>query len=426
MEALGINEKEKYDPNGFRDALVAGLERAAGDLDAAYKFLDSAGSKLDYRRYGEVIFDVLIAGGLFGLFDTAVVCTVPGGSVSLDGDTPRTTTCIFAADEDMDTMRSFEQVFVKLMRRYKYLEKMFEEEMKKVSYDFVLASECTPLEPPGRSVRRPVSTCATATRPTRRRGGAGPPAAAAGPVHTLIGICIRLELRSVSVSANGCVPPNVLLVLINEHLLKDNLALDFVLEVFSTFKQERGFAPLITALKKGQLEGRHVGGGHSEAVCTGSRAHLVARVMIAATSAIIQCGRVRRLLEFLPLNRRNEEALTAAFSERGLSELIKLHRAQASQEARRDLTRALEDDLADEKPIRDVIADLRELAQRTDVPDHEVVAIVRAARRAPPVGGECFVPAALARSRAAPVSNGSLTPGAVPAAPLSCECGRML
>lgn len=64
------DEKEKYDPNGFRDALVQGLERAGGDLDAAYKFLDSAGSKLDYRRYGEVIFDVLIAGGLLREYHT--------------------------------------------------------------------------------------------------------------------------------------------------------------------------------------------------------------------------------------------------------------------------------------------------------------------------------------------------------------------
>lgn len=57
-------------------------------------------------------------------------------------------------------------------------------------------------------------------------------------------------------TGNGCVPPSVLLVLINEHLLKDNLALDFVLEVFSTIKQERGNASLVTALKRGQIEGR--------------------------------------------------------------------------------------------------------------------------------------------------------------------------
>ena len=30
------------------------------------KFLDTAGSKLDYRRYGEPLLDVLIAGGILG------------------------------------------------------------------------------------------------------------------------------------------------------------------------------------------------------------------------------------------------------------------------------------------------------------------------------------------------------------------------
>ena len=30
------------------------------------KFLDSAGSKVDYRRYGETLFDILFAGGILG------------------------------------------------------------------------------------------------------------------------------------------------------------------------------------------------------------------------------------------------------------------------------------------------------------------------------------------------------------------------
>lgn len=277
------DEKEKYDPNGFRDALVQGLERAGGDLDAAYKFLDTAGSKLDYRRYGEVIFDVLIAGGLL----------LPGGSVSMDGDSPKTNMCVFAANEDMDTMRNFEQVFVKLMRRYKYLEKMFEEEMKKV---LVYLKGFEPLQR------------------------------------------IKLARMTALWLGNGCVPPGVLLVLVNEHLLKDNLALDFVLEVFCTVKQERGVASLIAALKRGQLEGR--------------------------------------LLEFLPLNRRSEEALATSFGARGLGELLRLHRAQASQEARRDLTAALLDDLADDKPVRDLIQDLRDTALKQAIPDHEVIAII--------------------------------------------------
>ncbi|KAJ8711952.1 hypothetical protein PYW08_008906 [Mythimna loreyi] len=277
------DEKEKYDPNGFRDALVQGLERAGGDLDAAYKFLDAAGSKLDYRRYGEVIFDVLIAGGLL----------LPGGSVSMDGESPKTNTCIFNANEDMDSMRNFEQVFVKLMRRYKYLEKMFEEEMKKV---LVYLKGFEPLQR------------------------------------------IKLARMTALWIGNGCVPPSVLLVLVNEHLLKDNLALDFVLEVFATVKAERGVTSLVTALKRGQLEGR--------------------------------------LLEFLPLNRRSEDVLASSFASRGLGELLRLHRAQASQEARRELTQALLDELAEDKPIRDLIQELRDMAVKHSIPEHEVVAII--------------------------------------------------
>lgn len=60
------DEKEKYDPAGFRDAVLQGLNKAGTDLEAVSKFLDTAGSKLNYRRYGEALFDILIAGGLLG------------------------------------------------------------------------------------------------------------------------------------------------------------------------------------------------------------------------------------------------------------------------------------------------------------------------------------------------------------------------
>lgn len=69
-------------------------------MEQISKYLDSAGNKLDYRRYGEVLFDILIAGGLL----------VPGGSISQDGEKPSTDCCIFHAAEDMDAMHSHEQV----------------------------------------------------------------------------------------------------------------------------------------------------------------------------------------------------------------------------------------------------------------------------------------------------------------------------
>jgi hypothetical protein len=96
-----IDEKEKYDPTGFRDAILSGLDKAGNDLEAISKYLDTAGSKLDYRRYGEVLFDILIAGGLL----------VPGGSIAHDGDKPvKTMACVFEQSEDIESMRNFEQV----------------------------------------------------------------------------------------------------------------------------------------------------------------------------------------------------------------------------------------------------------------------------------------------------------------------------
>ncbi|KAK8780493.1 hypothetical protein V5799_018167 [Amblyomma americanum] len=71
------DEKEKYDPAGFRDAILQGFIEAGSDLDAVHKYLDAAGSKLDYRRYGEVIFDILLAGGILG--EQAARSSIQGG-----------------------------------------------------------------------------------------------------------------------------------------------------------------------------------------------------------------------------------------------------------------------------------------------------------------------------------------------------------
>lgn len=278
------DEKEKYDPAGFRDAILQGLNKAGTDLEAVSKFLDTAGSKLDYRRYGEALFDILIAGGLL----------VPGGSIAQDGDKPcKTNACVFEASEDMESMRSFEQVFIKLMRRYKYLEKMFEDEMKKV---LIFIKGFSELER------------------------------------------IKLARMTALWISNGSVPPSVLLVLINEHLIKDNLALDFLLEVFVTWKQEKGLSSLMAALKRGGIESR--------------------------------------LMEFVPQNKRTEENFRAVFEEKGLVDIVKLHKAQASQEAKRDLQQQLEEQLSEYRPIKEIIADIKEMAAKSGIPEHETITLV--------------------------------------------------
>ena len=131
------DEKQVNNPTGFRDSVVEGLSKTGSegaditdtevglDLDAVFKFLDTAGNKLDYRRYGEVLLEILIAGGLLA----------PGGTIQPDADKTvvQTRACIFQDAYDLDRTKAWDSmVFVKLMRRYKYLEKMLTEEMSKI------------------------------------------------------------------------------------------------------------------------------------------------------------------------------------------------------------------------------------------------------------------------------------------------------
>ena len=95
------------------------------DLDAVFKFLVTADNKLDYRRNGEVLLEILVAGGLLA----------PGGSFQNEGgDKPALTrACVFQDAFDIDRVKAWDQqVFVKLMRKFKYLEKILVEEMKKI------------------------------------------------------------------------------------------------------------------------------------------------------------------------------------------------------------------------------------------------------------------------------------------------------
>lgn len=79
-------------------------------------------------------------------------------------------------------------------------------------------------------------------------------------------------------------------MLLQEHLVKDGLALDFLIEVMVTWKAEKGLQSLMTALKRGGLEGR--------------------------------------LLEFLPSNKRGDDNFKSTFEDKGLGEVVKLHKAQ--------------------------------------------------------------------------------------------------
>ncbi|KAK3579292.1 hypothetical protein CHS0354_033372 [Potamilus streckersoni] len=198
------DEKEKYDPSSFRDAIIQGLNETGGDLELVSKFLDISGSKLDYRRYAEVLFDILFAGGQLA----------PGGSIVEEQDETkvyRTDICVFAVEESKDSLKAFYEVFVKLIRRYKYLERSFEEVIKKL-FLFLKGFQ--------------------------------------DDAHQKFAIILGIML------ANSFLNPKALSNLFEDHLSKDGTALRFATVMFRIWLEEKDIASLVGTLKKAQLDTR--------------------------------------------------------------------------------------------------------------------------------------------------------------------------
>lgn len=195
------DEKEKYDPSNFRDQIVAGLNEANSDFEQASKFLIQAGSKLDFRRYAEALFDILITGGILA----------PGGNVITDSNGATAKLCVFNTNEDLESMRALIQMFERMIRQYKYLERSLDDEMKKVVMFMKGFND----------LQR-----------------------------------TRLSSATFLMISTGLIPPTCLSQILTEHLIKDGIALEFARSLFSTWLKEKDFASLISNLKKAELDGK--------------------------------------------------------------------------------------------------------------------------------------------------------------------------
>lgn len=280
------DEKERNDPIGFRDAIISGLDKCTNDFEAISRFLDGAGNKLDYRRYGEPLFDILIAGGIL----------VPGGTLSQEGDgTYKTDACIFNAPDEinMEVMKNWEQVFIKLMRRFKYLEKIFQDEIKKI---LVFVKYFSPVE------RKKLSA-----------------------------------MLSLWIS-NASIPFTAVTVLNSSYLIKDNLALDFLIDIFKFWRQEKGVNSLYQAIKKANIESH--------------------------------------LMSFVPDTKHSQTYFLNAFKENGLEEILKLHYDQSQQLVKKELQVLLQDGLADNRSQKDLVNEIKETATKEDITDRETICII--------------------------------------------------
>jgi len=277
------DEKEKYDPTSFRDQIVAGLNEANADLEQVSKFLIQSGSKLDFRRYAEALFDVLITGGILA----------PGGTIITENNAVSSKLCVFETEAKVESMRTITQILERMIRQYKYLEKSLDDEMTKVLMFMKGFSD----------IQR-----------------------------------TRLTIATYLMISTGLISPSCLSQIINEHLVKDGIALAFAHAFFSTWLKEKDFNSLLSNLKKAEIDGK--------------------------------------LMELFPVNKRSIEAFESYFSDADLAPIVDFQRSQYARNASKELKNRLKKLLQNEVSVKELIASTKECAEKHGLKDSEVCVIL--------------------------------------------------
>ncbi|KAI5480165.1 hypothetical protein MNV49_001491 [Pseudohyphozyma bogoriensis] len=271
----------KFEPQVFRDQLVKHLESVPeGDFDAVAAKLD-----LDYRKYEEQFFQLLLVGALLA----------PGGGIVDDGAPRSTFSVIGSAKEPVELaeMKKIVDVFNKLMRRYKYLQKPFEE-----------------------SAVKGVLQYTNKFNEAERQ---------------------KLAYATALFISTGLVSANVLVVFKKEHLIKENVSLNFFITFCKAYLQSESVEHLSSSLRK---------------------------------------GGVIDLELFLPVNKQSPTELSAQLKAAGLNGVVEFYSKQKTGQAKEDLVSRLKELVHEEADHEDIESYLETQHKRGILPDTEFIAIV--------------------------------------------------
>ncbi|KAI0682417.1 eukaryotic translation initiation factor 5C [Cytidiella melzeri] len=197
-----VKAHAKHEPSIFRDQLYKHLETVPKDDFEGYtNKLVQAGSTLEYLKYADALFEILLAGGLLQ----------PGGSYVDDG-APPSPFSIFNAKEPVEVadMKRYIDVLNKLIRRYKYLQRPLEE----------------------RSLPALLQYINRWTEAQREK------------FAVAAGIMISQGLAQA-----GCI-----LSLTKDHLVKNDVSVNVITTIFRAFLAEQSMEHLATALRKGGVK----------------------------------------------------------------------------------------------------------------------------------------------------------------------------
>ncbi|ORY43364.1 ARM repeat-containing protein [Rhizoclosmatium globosum] len=186
----------KDDPVSFRNAFLDLIEEDT-NIDGFWVILEGSCEKLDYKRYGDTLFEILIAGGI----------VAPGGAIVDDGAKIMPFS-IFECEDAVAPVRQRVEMIIKLVRRYKYIEKKLQE------------------------------TISHLLQYVNKFGAAN-----AHKFATAVGLLVSGQL----------IPLAVVSTLLKDHLVKDGSSINFLTTLFQTYLLDQPVDQLITLLGRVNL-----------------------------------------------------------------------------------------------------------------------------------------------------------------------------
>ncbi|KAI0070633.1 eukaryotic translation initiation factor 5C [Panus rudis PR-1116 ss-1] len=197
-----VKAQAKHEPTIFRDQLYKHLETVPqGDFDAYTNKLVQAGGTLEYLKYADALFEILLVGGLLQ----------PGGNFVEDG-APTSPFSIANAKEPVDVaeIKAYVEVLNKLIRRYKYLQRPLEASALPGLLQYIN--------------RWPDSQ------------------------SEKLAVAIGLMLHQIPISAS-CIQ-----ALTKDHLVKNDVSLKVITTIFRSYLQEQSMEHLAATLRKGNIK----------------------------------------------------------------------------------------------------------------------------------------------------------------------------
>lgn len=190
-------------------------------------------------------------------------------------------------------IRDFAQVFIKLVRRYKYLEKTLEEEFKKV---IRFLKGFTPDE--------------------------------RNKLARVVGFLI----------ATGQLNPAVVGSALNDSIVKDGIAGEFLVTVLQTWLKEKDPSTVWTGIRKAAVD--------------------------------------QRITEFFPANRRSAEHLEVTFVSAGMGQLLEFQKAGLGDRAKRELQGQVSELVKDGAPVKEIVTRVEEFVSKNKMSESEVVVLL--------------------------------------------------